>query len=97
MLNVIVKQNGKAYIIFADIISALFAQKSLNGHYVSDIDVRLYVSWCHSIDDNDGIQPNYIEEISKTPPMNLPANLWNKENHDVGTRSFPNMPPGLQV
>ncbi len=41
---------GKAIIVFQDLISAVFAQKSLNGHFINDINVRLLVDWANPSD-----------------------------------------------
>lgn len=41
--------------MFNDIISALCAQKSLNGHYLRDVDVKLSVDWCDESFDSSNL------------------------------------------
>jgi len=97
VLKVIIKREKQAYIIFNDIISALYAQKSLNGHYLKDIGVQLSVDWCNSIEEED-ITPSQMEELfnTKLSPQDI-IDLWNKDTPDTQPKSHPNMPPGMPV
>jgi hypothetical protein len=95
VLKVIVKKQKQAYIIFNDIISALYAQKSLNGHYLKEIDVQLSVDWCNSIEE-DEINAAQFEELftSKLNTQDIIDN-WNRDNTKNPYRSLPNLPPGM--
>ena len=48
--KVVIKNSGKALIVFSTAISAAFALNSLNDHLIEDIEVTLKVSWCPMID-----------------------------------------------
>lgn len=43
--NVIIKPEGKAFIVFHEMSNALFAQKSLNCQYLADIQANIRVEW----------------------------------------------------
>lgn len=45
VVNVIMKPQGKAFIVFTDMSHALFAQKSLNSQYLPDIQANIRVEW----------------------------------------------------
>mmetsp|Transcript_6029 Transcript_6029/g.5374 ORF Transcript_6029/g.5374 Transcript_6029/m.5374 type:complete len:82 (-) Transcript_6029:2500-2745(-) len=51
IVDVNVNSPKTAFVIFNDIISALCAQKSLNGHYLKDVDVRLNIEWCNDLNE----------------------------------------------
>ena len=61
--DVTLKSNGRAYIVFKDIVSAIFAKKCLNGFYMSDVDVRLKVSWLDQTESQSGAGNNYTDLI----------------------------------
>ena len=44
--KVVLKNSGKALIVFSTAISAAFALNSLNDHLIEDIEVTLKVTWC---------------------------------------------------
>jgi hypothetical protein len=97
VLKVIVKKEKQAYIIFNDIISALYAQKSLNGHFIKDINVHLSVDWCNSIEEDD-ITPAQVEELLNTKLGTQDIiDLWNKDISKSQQKSLPNLPPGMPV
>jgi len=95
VLKVIVKKQKQAYIIFNDIVSALFAQKSLNGHYLKDIDVHLSVDWCNTVEE-DEISSAQFEELLN-PKLNVQdiSDMWNRDNSKNAYQSNPNLSPGM--
>lgn len=97
VLKVIVKKERQAFVIFNDIISALYAQKSLNGHYIKDLNLHLSVDWCNSIEEDD-ITPAQVEELLNTKLGTQDIiDLWNKDNSKEQQKSMPNLPPGMPV
>jgi hypothetical protein len=51
VIRIEVGRHRTAFIVFDDIITALFAQKSLNGQYVKQLDVTIYVNWSSNIEE----------------------------------------------
>lgn len=45
VIDVIIKPPTKAYIVFRDIVSAVFAKKCLNGYYLNELDINLRISY----------------------------------------------------
>ena len=50
VLRVSQYKNQKTYILFDDLLNAVFAQKALNEVHLTDADVRLLVNWCNDLD-----------------------------------------------
>lgn len=53
VMNVILKPDGKAFIVFNEISHALFAQKSLNSQYLPDIQANIRVEWVTAFEYED--------------------------------------------
>jgi len=94
VLKVIIKKQKQAYIIFNDIIGALCAQKSLNGHYLKEIDVLLSVDWCNSIED-DEISSSQLELFDSKANTQDIIDMWNRDSSKNFNGSLPNLPPGM--
>jgi len=51
--NIIMKPEGKAFIVFNEMSHALFAQKSLNSQYLPDIQANIRVEWVSQVEYDD--------------------------------------------
>ena len=78
MVNVLLRPDRTAYIVFSDIMSAFYAQKSLNSHYISEYDIRLEVSWYNAVDEvSEETEKKLLSELveaSLKEPIALPNN-----------------------
>jgi len=83
-------------------MSALYAQKSLNGHYLKDIAVRLFVNWCNPAEEDyltkEDLQ--FLQTNNQKDSCSLEMiNNWNKEadSQPIKPKPLPNLPLHISV
>ena len=81
-------------------MSALYAQKSLNGHYLKDINIRLFVNWCNPLEEKS-LAKDEIKLLQMNNQKNSVEilNAWNKET-DITPKNpkpLPNLPLNISV
>ncbi len=91
------KQDEEAYIIFEDIIGAYSAERSLNGQYIGDIDVKIFLDWCSNPRDlnscNGRNKLNYRREMN---PQDV-INMWNKQKLTLSKSLIPTKQSDLNM
>lgn len=71
-------------------MSALFAQRSLDRHYLKDINVRLYVSTCNP--DKEDLTPDQLNQFKSLKNQNQDFKSFLK-----ASRPLPNLPLDVPV
>lgn len=94
--NIIMRPEGKAFIVFHEMSQALFAQKSLNSQYLPDIQANIRVEWITSSEyedlfslKKDDIQKKLIiqPETTKENKKNL-TEKNDEQNDNNNSNSF---------
>jgi RNA recognition motif-containing protein len=90
VIRIEVGRNRSAFIVFDDIITALFAQKSLNGQYVKQLDVTIYVNWSSNIEEEflRTIEDNKQQQMSS----NVAPGIFNTQSF-ASPKNFNNVVP----
>jgi hypothetical protein len=64
VVDVVMKPpQAHAYIVFTDVVSAVFAKKCLHGYYLGEVDVKLLVSWFDYVDNQPPPTGTYSDVI----------------------------------
>lgn len=70
-------QQGFALVAFQDIVSAFFAQQSLNNYYLSKYNANLQVKWINNNSNSPTAQQNQRQDFSQSASN---ATTLNQEN-----------------
>ena len=74
-------KNRTAYIIIDDPVNALTVQKALNKCYLKDLNITLYVNFCHNLEEDLKAQSDPKPELNlaRLPKQHI-SNGSDKEN-----------------
>lgn len=82
ILEVKIKEDGQAFIIFSDILDAYFAQTYLNNRTIEEDQIKLKVDWCthKEVVENELSPPKrQVIEENKNNLQSTTTNIQNSE------------------
>jgi RNA recognition motif-containing protein len=85
--NIIMKPEGKAFIVFNEMSHALFAQKSLNSQYLPDIQANIRVEWVSQVEYDD-LEEIDSQEMPRIIEKKSLEKSIEKDETNEGTNSF---------